>query len=178
MIIRFWHYKPLKTELRADFELPEWPFYNGEYGPVPDVLKRFCQELGIVRMEIEKKAYKLFVPIDKHDPLFKERGEWAYSWQPWTGFISSGNFDDKTLKIRSWNPNAPKFSQRVTSAGAPDNHAWYYWNSSVRILAMDSEMVKYGELTQKASKQPREGTSQEVGRLDATGKWVYGQQEG
>ena len=178
MIIRFWHYKPLPTDIRGTFELPDWPYYHGEYGPVPEVLKRYCQELGIVRMELEKKGYKLFVPIDAHNPLRKERGEWAHKWEPWTGYMSSGNFDEKTLMIRAWNPNAPKFEQRVSSGGAPDNYAWYYWNTTIRVLAMDSEMVKYGELTQKAGKQPREGTSQAIGWLDKTGKWVYGQQEG
>jgi hypothetical protein len=172
MIIRFWHHKPFPTEFRSKFELPEWPYFNSEYGPMPEVLTRFCQELGIVRIEIEKKAHKLFAPLDFHDPLLKERGQWAYDWEPWTGYCTSGNFDGNTLTIRAWNPNAPKFKQRVVSAGAPDNYAWYYWNTTVRVLAMDNEAVKYGELTQKTSKQPREGTSQEVKGFDPTGKWI------
>ncbi len=172
MIIRFWHHKPFPTDIRGKFELPEWPYFNGEHGPAPEVLTRFCQELGIVRLEVENKATKLFIPLDHHDPLLSERDKWAFNWKPWSGFSSSGNFDPNTLAIRAWNPNAPKFQQRVVSGGAPDNYAWYYWNSSIRVLAMDSEAVKYGELTQKTSKQPREGTSQEVKRFDPSSKWI------
>jgi hypothetical protein len=171
MIIRFWHYRPFPTELRGKFELPEWPFYNGDYGPLPKVLTNYLQRLGVVRLEVEKKPNKLLCPVSPNEPLFQERGEWAHTWGPWSGFVTSGNFDDDTLIIRAWNPNAPKFSQRVTSGGAPDNYAWYYWNRSVRVLAMDNEMVKYGELTQKADKQPREGSGQAFRGIDNTGKW-------
>ena len=172
MIIRFWHHKGFPIDLRGTFELPEWPYFHGDYGPVPDVLKRFCQNLGIVRIEVEKKVTKLFVPTHESDPVFEERGQWAYSWKPWNGFVTSGNFDDSTLMIRAWNPNAPKFAQKVTSGGAPDNFAWYYWNRRVRILAMDDEMVKYSDATQEADKQPRKGVSQAIKGPDKTGKWI------
>jgi hypothetical protein len=143
MIIRFWHYKPFQTDLRGIFELPEWPYAISDNGPCPPGLKSFLQDLGVVRLEVERKPNKLIIPVPPESEKY-ELGEWPNKWkEPWNGFTTFGDFHEDTLMIKSWDRNHPNWS-RLVGSKVPDAFAWYEWNKSVTVKVMDSTGVLYG----------------------------------
>lgn len=130
----------MPTEIRTTFELPEWPYAISTFGPCPEQLTKFLQDLSVVRLEVEGKAHKLIIPVREDSPKYK-LGEFPNKWPVWQGFTSSGDFNPTDLVIRKWNPKHPSFERMV--GHVPDNAAWMEWNRSITVKAMDSSGVYF-----------------------------------
>jgi len=144
MHCRIWHINPLQTDLRQTFELPEWPYFKGPYGPAPDELREYLQGLSIVRLELEGHSYKLVIPMKEDVEGYPSKDPVEWEGTPVNIFRSSCQLDEDSLHVLFWDTNNPEFSEYVKGrySNIPDNASWYEWNMKLRVVKIDHKLVQ------------------------------------
>lgn len=131
--------EPLPLSLRGTFELPAWPYYNGNAKDIPKELIDYFKKYKIVHYQDDYVKFPSGIVIDPPQT-------------PFIAFLSSGWVDDSDLKIIEWPMNAPpgmsvnyRLQEKINKKTG-DNWAWGEFNSIYQIDSVSPQRVKLTRL--------------------------------
>lgn len=144
MRIQMFSTKPLPNHIRAEFELPVWPYKEGPGGDVPIELRDYLKKLTIFRYEDDhddgRGSYLGGILIPDNE------GRWPSEWEsPIHCYQHLVWVDDDYLTVIKWPNDRPEgrelHKQIVQKIG--DNLAWGEFNKSVVLHRVTAQMVHY-----------------------------------
>lgn len=138
MQIRIYSINPLPDELRGTFELPAWPYYNGNATDIPKELVEYFQKYSIIRYQDDYVKYPvgIVVPYQGKD-YSNERSAFP-------AYLSAAWLDNENLSIIKWpydDPRGHSLRAKIQDT-IGDDFAWSIWNREVMVTRMTLSMVK------------------------------------